>query len=127
MDVRAIREALAEVFTSADFHTYSVLPENGDLPLAAVSWPDEVRYHTSLTGGGNLDIVVTLAFSLNDFADAQERVDEVMSTPGWVEQLELSDASGVWADAVIVSAGNVRQINVGAQALAVDLVVEVMA
>jgi hypothetical protein len=126
MDVRAIREALAAIFASEDFYTYSVLPESGDLPLAAVSWPDEVRYHTSLTGGANIDIVVTLAFSLNDFADAQQRVDEIMSTPGWVEQLDLA-ADDAWDDAIVVSAGNVRQINVGAQALAVDLVVEIMA
>jgi hypothetical protein len=126
MDVRAIREALAAVFESADFHTYSVLPESGDLPLAAVSWPDEVRYHTSLTGGANVDIVVTLAWPLADFAAAQVKVDEVMSTPGWVEELDLA-GDDAWTDAIIVSAGNVRKINVGASALAVDLVIEVMA
>jgi hypothetical protein len=126
MDVRAIREALAEVFISEEFHTYSLLPEAGDLPLAAVSWPDRVNPHTTLTGGGTLDIVVTLAFSMADFDEAQRRVDEVMSTPGWVEALDLAE-SDAWTDASVIEISNVRQVNVGASALAVDLVIEVMA
>lgn len=124
MDVRAIREELAAVFASEDFHTYSYLPESGDLPLAAVSWPDRVRYHTTLSGGASMDIVVTLAFSMADFNDAQRRVDEVMSTPGWVEQLDFTE-SVVWSDAIVVESSNVRQVNVGAAALAVDLVIEI--
>lgn len=125
VNVRQIREDIAAVFQSRLFTTYSVLPEMGELPLAAVSWPDEVRYHDSLAGGAQIDVVVTLAFDMGDMEAAQRMVDDVMSTPGWVEQLNLSD-SLAWQDATVMSAGNVRQVNVGAAALAVDLVIEVL-
>jgi hypothetical protein len=123
MDIRAIRAALAEVFTGEGYRVYDVLPEVGELPLVAVSWPDRVRYNTTLIGGTTIDMVVTVAVSLNDFTEAQHAIDEVMSTPGLVDRLDLG--SDLWDDAVVVEAGNVRQVNVGAQALAVDLVIEI--
>ena len=120
MDVRALRTALKAALEGQAYRVYDTLPESGQLPLAAVSWPDEIRYHQTGADNVDLDIVVTVAVSLNDFAKAQRDVDAVMSTPGLGTKIETYETPA-WIAAICTSASNVRQINVGAEALAVDL------
>src|SRR5262245_40647177 len=112
MDLREIREELAEALSNQGYRPYDTLPESGQLPLAAVSWPDEIRYHQTLSGDVELDLVVTVAVSLNDFAKAQRELDEVMSVPGLGTAIEQHETQA-WFGCVCQSASNVRQINVG--------------
>lgn len=126
MQVRDIREALAEALANAGFRVYDVLPESGQLPLAAVSWPDSLRYHRTGADGVELDLVVTVAVSLTDFARAQRDIDNVMSTPGLGTEIETYETTA-WHDAVCISSSNVRQIDVGSPALAVDLNLSILA
>lgn len=126
MDVRAIRTALSEALANQGFRPYDTLPEAGQLPLAAVSWPNEITYHTTGADGVSLDIIVTVAVSLTDFAQAQREIDDVMSTPGLGTEIENYQTTA-WHDAVCTSSSNVRQINVGSEALAVDLNLTILA
>jgi hypothetical protein len=125
MTIRGIREDLGTAFEVAGLTVYDTLPELGELPLAAVSWPDRVRYTTNLAGGMDIDLVVTVAVSVgDDFSVAQQRLDELMEPDGFPQMVDDA-VSEWWSDAHVVEAGNVRQVSVGAQALAVDFVIEV--
>ena len=135
MDVGKIRAALEEVYEHVsvgpyrDLRTYRYLPINGELPFAAVLWPDRAVWPTTLDGGGTIDIVVSLAFPVGqDEAQAQAAVDDVMSAPGLLDRLNDDGGPvGPWQDAFVIEASNVRQVALAAPALVVDLVHEVNA
>ena len=124
MKVRAIRQALADAFTIHGFRSYDTLPESGDLPLVAISWPDAIRYNQTLTAGVQVDFVATVAVAVNDFSEAQVDIDDVLSTPGLADKLATYESTEWW-EAVVLAAENIRTVNVGgAQALAVDFIIQ---
>lgn len=122
MQVRTIREQLKAALEGLGYRAYDTLPENGQLPLAAVSWPDEIRYHKTAADSSELDLDVTVCVSLSDFAKAQREIDDAMSHPGgFASAIEAYDPGSAWRSAVVMSAGNVRQETIGtAEALACD-------
>lgn len=127
MNVRAIRTALAAALTGEGYHVYDALPEHGELPLAAVQWPDTITYTTTLAGTSTLSLTVTVAVAAVDFAAAQTAVDAAMSTPGLGQQVETHTTTA-WRAIQCTSAGNVRRMTIGtADALAVDFHFQIIA
>ena len=127
MNLREIRGALAKAMKAQGFHVYDTLPDEGRLPLVAVTWPDRVQYHETMTGGSVITILLTAAVANVDFAAAQRQIDDLMSSDGGLlDKLEAFETVA-WDDAVMIESGNVRVVTVGAQALAVDFILEVRA
>lgn len=126
-DLRAVREGMRTALAPmTGGRVYDVLPESAQLPCAAISWPDEIRYHATLSDGVRLDITVTVCVSLTDFAAAQRDLDGLMSTAGLGDLIESYDSDGAWRTAVCRTAGNVRELDVGASALACDFNFEIL-
>jgi hypothetical protein len=124
--VREMRVALAEAYSGLGFRTYDVLPDDAELPFAAVSWPDRIIYNETLDGGVRVDIVVSVGVSLNDMEAAQQAIDDVMD-PGNIPAKVPLHTTTAWYDCVVSEASNIRQVNVGAQALVVDFIHEIHA
>lgn len=124
MDVRAIREQLGKALEGQGYRVYSELPESGQLPLAAVGWPDQLTYNTTMGDGVALDLTVTVAVAAKDFGRAQKAIDAAISTPGFGAAIEAHDSAGAWHSAVCTSASNIRLMTVGSvEALAVEFAI----
>lgn len=129
MDIRLIRTMLCAAVTGMGYRAYDTLPEQGDLPLVAVRWPEEIRYNTTLGGVNELEITLSVAVSVTDFARAQSDIDAAMSVPGFGTALQdfIPPDPKPWRSLVCTSSGFVREVDVGAKALACDFQISITA
>lgn len=127
MNLRAIREALADIGESFGFAPYSILVENPSPPAIVVSVPD-VEYGASLRRS-KITIPVIIVVSRSDMEAGQTLLDAAMSTQAESLVDAYNDAQdSAWVSCRVVSTGNVREVSLGsASALAADITLEIIA
>lgn len=125
MNVREIREALAEALDAEGYRFYDTIPANAQLPCCSVLWPEEIEYHTDASDGSTLTLVVTVAVSNTDMVRAQKDIDAAISWPGFGSQLE-AHVSTAWDQVLVTSASNIRNM-AEPKALAADFNIQVFA
>lgn len=125
MNVRSIREALAEALDAEGYRFYDTIPASAQLPCASVLWPETIEYHQDAADGSMITLTVTVAVAVTDFAKAQKDIDAAISWPGFGSQLEALD-SAAWDQVVVTSASNIRTM-AEPKALAADFNVNVYA
>lgn len=131
MNVNAIRKGLAQVYLDAGWQATAYVPERlATFPAAIVGVPIEVDYGASL-GLARIELPITVAFQIGTFEDAQESLDNALSTDDMATAVNLLRAepqSSDWAKIHVLRADNVRMTeDADARSLAVDITIEVFA
>lgn len=123
VNVTDIRSALSVALEGRGFRCYPSIPEAAQLPCAVVQWPELVTYNRDLGGGTEVEVTITIAVAMTEWATAQARIDAALSTDadGLPYLIHEHDPAGAWRSAFVTSAGNVARLKVAnADALAAD-------